>query len=145
MQNRYNIQYRGDKEQNLAIILVTFLVTFGIARLYSLHIRYAVFIQGFHIHHFYFGTIALAFAGILAVTFRDKKVLHLASGLIGVGIGLFADEIGLLLNCTSASRQCVYLFPDNLDFIGTIAVIIFVLLILATISDTYNARRNKNE
>jgi len=142
MPKRYNIQFRGEKEQNLAIILLAFLVTFALARLYSLNESYYVFIQGFHIHHFFFGTIALALGGVLAVTFRQKKVLRLASGLIGVGIGLFADEIGLLLNCTSANRQCSYLFPDNLDFIGTIAIIIVVLIVLVTLSDTYRAQRD---
>lgn len=142
MKNRYNIQFHGEKEQNLAIILVAFLITFVLARLYSLNVEYYVLVQGFHIHHFFFGTIVLALAGVLTVTFQHKKVFRLASALIGVGIGLFADEIGLLLNCTTDNRQCSYLFPDSLDFIGTIAVIIIVLIVLATLSDTYRARRN---
>ena len=56
-----------------------------------------VILFGYHIHHFYFGILLICVAAWLAIvgtnTFSNKQV----AVLYGVGLGLFLDEIGLLL------------------------------------------------
>jgi Na+/melibiose symporter-like transporter len=126
---------RKRNKQLLFIVLVFFLVSFVIVHLYSLNFTRYVYIKGYHIHHFYFGTVSLALGGILGILSTGRQKLKIASALIGTGIGLFADEIGLLLNCTSDNRVCSYYFPDTTDIILTITVIIVFLIAIADWSD----------
>jgi hypothetical protein len=79
--------------------------------------------------------VSLALGGILGILSTGRQKLKIASALIGTGIGLFADEIGLLLNCTSDNRVCSYYFPDTTDIILTITVIIVFLIAIADWSD----------
>lgn len=122
---------RKENKQKLFIVLVSFLVSFAVVRIYSLNFTKFVYIEGYHIHHFYFGTASLALGGLLGILSNDKRRLKIASAFIGVGIGLFADEIGLLLNCTTDGKECAYIFPDSGDIILTLATIIIFLIILA--------------
>ena len=122
-------------KRRLFIVLIFFLLSFSIARLYSLYIDVYVYIDGYHIHHFYFGTLALAMGGILGILndSNDRKRALIASALIGIGIGLFADEIGLLLNSTTGTGFSAYIFPDIGDIILTIACsIVFLIAIVDT-------------
>ena len=82
-------------------------------------------------------TIILAIGGVLGVLSQEKKALRVASIMLGVGMGLFADEIGLLLNCTTTYRQCTYAFPDILDIISTIAVVLLLLIVLVDLSERF--------
>ncbi|MDR3559507.1 MAG: hypothetical protein P4L58_03845 [Candidatus Pacebacteria bacterium] len=124
---------RKQNKRNMFIVLVSFLAAFAVAHLYALHFTHYVYIKGYHIHHFYFGTVALALGGILGILndSHHKRRIEFASALIGIGMGLFADEIGLLLNCTSQNHLCAYAFPDTGDIIMTIAIIIIFLIALA--------------
>jgi hypothetical protein len=97
----------------------------------SIFLQKAIYIEGYHIHHFYWGTLALALGGILGILTQKKNNIRLACALMGIGIGLFADEIGLLLNCTTDNRVCSYFFPDTSDFIYAIAVVIIFFIVLA--------------
>ncbi len=136
--------YREPKKQLLHIVLLSFLVSFIIARLYSVYVGNSIYIGGYHIHHFYFGMIVLSIGGLVALLTNMKPVLRIASMLIGTGIGLFADELGLLLNCTSANRACTYYFPDTLDIIGSVALAIVSFIILADfVERSYTKRKNK--
>lgn len=132
--------FRQQKKQLLHIVLLSFLVFFSIARGWSLVIGNSIFIHGYHIHHFYFGTLALAAGSLMALLSENAKALRWAAGLIGFGMGLFADEIGLLLNCTTATRECLYAFPDTSDIIGAI-VLCFLLLLIAV--DLHEKRNSK--
>ena len=132
------------KEIHLAIILAGFLITFGVTRFYSTHFRYQVFVSGYHIHHFYFGAISLALGGIMAVLWgTNHKVVKFSCALLGLGLGLFADELGLLLNCTSSDRVCTYFFPDNFDLIGTIALVLSSLIVLIVLVKFFRNRRTE--
>ena len=56
-----------------------------------------VILFGYHIHHFYFGIAFICIAGWLALVGSEfLKKEHIAL-LYGGGLGLFMDEIGLLL------------------------------------------------
>ena len=124
---------RKRNKGRLFIVLIFFLVSFSIARLYSLHIDVYVYIRGYHIHHFYFGALALSLGGILGIlnNNHNMKRIFIASALIGIGMGLFTDEIGLLLNSTSGTRMSEYFFPDSGDIILTIACGIVFLIAIA--------------
>jgi hypothetical protein len=122
---------KRENKQKMFIVLVFFLVSFFLVHFYSLHFSRYVYVKGYHIHHFYFGTAALFFGGILGILSVTERRLKIASAFIGIGTGLFADEIGMLLNCTSASKQCAYIFPDTPDIIMIITVIIIFLIALA--------------
>ncbi|OGY57779.1 MAG: hypothetical protein A3E61_00190 [Candidatus Colwellbacteria bacterium RIFCSPHIGHO2_12_FULL_43_12] len=120
---------RDSKKKLLYIILLTFLLSFIVARIWSIYYGHSIYIRGFHIHHFYFGMLLLSVGGILGILSKTKEYLQAASLLIGAGIGLFADEIGLLLNCTTTKRVCEYAFPGTYDIIISISAIILISIV----------------
>ena len=124
---------RKRNKGRLFIVLFFFLVSFSIARLYSLHIDVYVYIRGYHIHHFYFGALALSLGGILGILSNsdNMKRIFIASALIGIGMGLFTDELGLLLNSTNGKKLGEYFFPDIGDIILTITCGIVFLIAIA--------------
>lgn len=111
-------------------ILNMFLLTFTVAHLYSLFVPYYVFIGGYHIHHFYYGMAILAITSIVGVVTNHDGVRHFLSYMIGVGIGLIVDELGLLLNCTGEKMglACQYLFPNTFDIVLIISLIILIFI-----------------
>lgn len=126
----YLLNFSNFKRQLLTIMLASMVASFGVIHLYSVIVGGSIHIKGYHLHHFYFGTAALALGGIVALLSTRKKFLIFASLLIGIGIGLFADEIGLLLTCTTENLVCTYYFPDTFDIVGTIIAILAGLSIL---------------
>lgn len=122
---------RKQNKQKLFIVLVFFLGSFVIARMGSIFVGKSLYIEGYHIHHFYWGTAALALGGILGILTNENAKLKVASALIGAGMGLFADEIGLLLNCTTDNKFCSYFFPSYDDIILVITIIIIFFITLA--------------
>ena len=124
---------RKRNKGRLFVVLIFFLVSFSIARLYSLYIDVFVYIRGYHIHHFYYGALALSLGGILGIlkNHDNMKRIFIASALIGIGMGLFADEIGLLLNCTTGTGFSEYSFKDIGDIILAIACVIVFLIAIA--------------
>lgn len=122
--------FRQEKKLLLYILLIAFLLSFAVARAWSLGIGNGIYFEGFHIHHFYFGMLVLTVGGLLGLLSVRKSNRRVAAALMGIGMGLFADEIGLLLNCTTDNRICSYAFPDSLDIIGTISLTIVLVLIL---------------
>lgn len=88
------------KDDLTFLILISFLPTFVLARLYvylamKYDLDFFVVIKGVHIHHLSYGIILLALAGYLALVFpsiRRKIAL-----LYGVGLALAFDEFGMWL------------------------------------------------
>ena len=120
-------------KKRLFIVLIFFLLSFAMSRLYSLYFHFYVYIRGYHIHHFYFGALTLALGGILGILHNDEnnKRLFIACGLIGIGMGMFVDEIGLLLNSTNSTQMSEYFFPEIGDIVITIACGIVFLIAIA--------------
>jgi len=56
-----------------------------------------IILFGYHIHHFYFGILLIAIAGWLAIVGSKTFSREHAALFYGAGLGLFMDEIGLLL------------------------------------------------
>ncbi len=111
-------------------ILLAFVATFTVAHLYSLFVPLYVFLYGYHIHHFYYGMFLLAVASIVGILTNRDKMRHILSYIIGVGIGLIVDELGLLLNCTGekVGLACQYLFPNTFDIVTIVSVILLLLI-----------------
>ncbi|MFW5976546.1 MAG: hypothetical protein ACOCQS_01230 [Bacillota bacterium] len=63
----------------------------------SFYIGSNVILFGYHIHHFYFGIALIFIAGWLAITDSEYFSRKQEAIMYGVGLGLFMDEIGLLL------------------------------------------------
>ena len=74
------------------------MISFAIARVFTYFYPGAVLISGeIHFHHFWFGLLLLAVGGWLGINYNRKEVDMVAAIIYGVGGGLIADEIGLLL------------------------------------------------
>ena len=126
------------KKRELLLLLLSFVPTVVIARTYSVITGNSIYIRGYQIHHFYFGMLCLAIGGLLALLVKRSRAQGFASILIGVGLGLFVDEIGLLLNCTTINRVCSYYFPDALDIFGVTLILIVGLTLIVDIEELYS-------
>jgi len=56
-----------------------------------------IILFGYHIHHFYFGILMICFAGWISITGSRLMSRKLSAVVYGAGLGLFMDEVGLLL------------------------------------------------
>jgi hypothetical protein len=63
----------------------------------KLYIGRNIIIYGYHIHHFYFVILLLSIAGWLAIVGNKNYSKGKLAVMYGVGLGLFMDEIGMLL------------------------------------------------
>ena len=80
------------------VALVSFILAFTAARIFTTFFPDRVLISGgLHIHHFWFGIALMAVGGWLGINYRHKDVDVIAAILYGVGGGLIVDEVGLLL------------------------------------------------
>ncbi|HVY67342.1 MAG TPA: hypothetical protein VHA30_00375 [Patescibacteria group bacterium] len=134
--------FREQKRQLLHIVLAGYLASYFTAHLWSLFVGNSIYIKGYQIHHFYFGTTLLAAGGLLGLLSDGTKNLRLAAALIGIGLGLFADEIGLLLNCTTRYHSCAYAFPDSGDWIAAISVALLLIFVLLDLNER-SARKKR--
>jgi len=86
------------RPQFTILALGSFMISFAIARVFTYFYPGAVLISGeIHFHHFWFGLLLLAVGGWLGINYNRKEVDMVAAIIYGVGGGLIADEIGLLL------------------------------------------------
>jgi hypothetical protein len=90
---------RFQPKAHLAVLaLVSFILSFIVARSFTYLYPDVVLVGGgLHIHHFWFGLILLAVGGWLGISYTQKEIDMLAAIIYGVGGGLIADELGLLL------------------------------------------------
>jgi len=89
----------------------------------KLYIGRNIIINGYHIHHFYFGVLLIAIAGWFSITgskYFSKVKLAI---LYGIGLGLFMDEIGMLLSEGNYYSSLSYLL--GLFLLGILINIIY--------------------
>lgn len=80
------------------IILAFFLATFAIARIFTFFFpSTTLVIQGYHVHHFWYGLLLFTIGGWLGINYRDEHTDRIAAMIFGIGGGLIGDEIGLLM------------------------------------------------
>ncbi|ACB86320.1 hypothetical protein Nther_2770 [Natranaerobius thermophilus JW/NM-WN-LF] len=82
-----------------------------------------IILFGYHIHHFYFGILLLAIAGWIAIVGSKHFSREHAALCYGAGLGLFMDEIGLLLTWGDYYSSLTYLL--SLFLAGILLNIVF--------------------
>jgi hypothetical protein len=93
------------------IILVSFLASFAVARAFTYFFPITVLeVQGFHIHHFWYGLALLTVGGWLGINYRDDQTDRMAAIIFGVGGGLVGDEVGLLITFGNYYSELTYTF-----------------------------------
>ncbi len=97
---------------HLAVLaLGSFIVSFSVARIFtSLYPDVVIISGGLHIHHFWFGLTLLAVGGWLGINYTQKVIDMIAAIIYGVGGGLVADEIGLLLTFGNYYSELTWTF-----------------------------------
>jgi len=82
-----------------------------------------IILFGYHVHHFYFGVLLIGIAGwaaIVDIAWLSRRQLALA---YGVGLGLFMDEVGLLLTWGDYYSSLTYLL--SLLLVGVFLNVVF--------------------
>jgi len=107
---------RAASKPNLSFItLVSFLASFAVARIFTYFFPSTVLmVQGFHIHHFWYGLALLTIGGWLGINYRDDQTERIAAIIFGVGGGLIGDEIGLLVTFGDYYSGITYTFVISL-------------------------------
>ncbi|MGM0472239.1 MAG: hypothetical protein ACQEQI_08170 [Bacillota bacterium] len=82
-----------------------------------------IILFGHHIHHFYFGILLICIAGWIAIVRLPKISLERTALIYGAGLGLFMDEIGLLLTWGDYYSGLTYLLSIFLG--GVLLNIVF--------------------
>lgn len=114
------------------IIFVFFVVSFAVQRT-AAHLLPSVsfMIGNYHIHHFYWGIALVALSNWIALISNRQWPRLLAAAMFGIGLGIFADEVGLILTCTSPlTLRCDYHTRITWDVFITIAGILLSVLYL---------------
>ena len=112
------------------IVFIAFLTSFTVTRLVAYLFPSLSFIIGkYHIHHFYYGLVLLIISNWISLISNRPRPIWIAAALFGIGLGFIADEVGLLLTCTSPLLlTCDYHARITLD-IFTIMVTIFLSIL----------------
>jgi Ca2+/Na+ antiporter len=117
------------------LILLSFLLGFVILRFLVMSTNFQLWVDGYHLHHFYLGVLFLMISGWISINIRDeKKVLRIAAFLYGAGIGLIADETGLLFTFSD--------YWDNATYV--VVAIITVILSSILLISLYLTRRKES-
>ncbi len=82
-----------------------------------------IIVFGYHIHHFYFGIALICIAGWLALVGSSYFNRHKIALMYGTGLGLFMDEIGLLLTWGDYYSSVTYLL--SILLVGVFLNIVF--------------------
>lgn len=86
-----------------AILALGYTVASGIARIFVSVESFCtqscpiVRVQGFRMHHMYYGLVLVFISAIVLLYAKDIRTRWDSALILGIGLGLFADEIGLLI------------------------------------------------
>jgi len=107
---------REASKPNLSFIMLTFfLASFAVSRVFTACFPSTVLVvQGYHVHHFWYGLALLAIGGWLGINYRDDHTERIAAIIFGVGGGLIGDEIGLLITFGNYYSELSYTFVISL-------------------------------
>jgi hypothetical protein len=107
------------------LALVSFILSFIVARTFTSFFPNVVLVSGgLHIHHFWFGIALLAAGGWLGISYNHKEIDMLAAIIYGVGGGLIADEVGLLLTFEDYWSGLTWTF--TIVLVATVSVLILL-------------------
>lgn len=114
---------RFQPRAHLAVLgLSSFILSFIAARTFTYFYPSVVLISGgIHIHHFWFGILLLAVGGWIGISYNQKEIDMIAAIIYGVGGGLVADEVGLLLTFGNYYSELTWTFMIILlAFVSTV-------------------------
>lgn len=135
VQHIYNRYIRNKREEPRFLILISFLLTFIMARIIVYGINGGelpkvafsnVYVGDIHVHHLVFGIFLLLIAGFIRIPQFDKSLFRVSSVLYGMGAALTLDEFSLWLRFNPDS----YFGPEGRISID--AVVIFTLIVITT-------------
>ena len=112
------------------IVFIAFLTSFTVTRLIAYLFPSLSFIIGeYHIHHFYYGIGLMVASNWISLISNRPRPIWIAAALFGIGLGFVADEVGLLLTCTSPLLlKCDYHVRITLDiFIVMVSIFLSIL------------------
>lgn len=113
------------------LALGSFIISFSVARVFtSLYPNVVLVTEGIHIHHFWFGLALLAVGGWVGISYTQKEIDMIASIMYGVGGGLIADEIGLLLTFGNYFSELTW------TFLLLLFSFVFVVILLSRFRQT---------
>jgi hypothetical protein len=117
---------------NLSILaLISFIIAFIIARIFSSINPNAVLIIGdFHIHHYWYGLAMLAIGGWLGISVENERINRIAAILFGAGGGLIGDQVGILLTLSAHAYWA--------DFTYTLVIIFLAFAFMLALFIRYN-------
>jgi hypothetical protein len=117
---------------NLSILaLISFIIAFMIARIFSsINPEAVLVIGGVHIHHFWYGLAMLAIGGWLGISVENERINRIASILFGAGGGLIGDQVGVLLTLSAHAYWA--------DFTYTLVIIFLTLVFMLILLIRYN-------
>lgn len=107
---------RGAEKPNLSfIILVFFLASFAVARTFTAFFpSVTLVVQGYHIHHFWYGLALLAVGGWIGINYHGEQTDRIAGIVFGTGGGLVGDQFGLLVTFGDYYSGLTYTFVISL-------------------------------
>jgi len=90
--------HQASKPNLSFIILAFFLGAFAVARIFTFFFpSTTLVIQGYRVHHFWYGLVLFTIGGWLGINYRDEQTDRIAAVVFGIGGGLIGDEVGLLI------------------------------------------------
>ncbi|MCD6547287.1 MAG: hypothetical protein J7K22_01895 [Nanoarchaeota archaeon] len=93
------VVYARKRRKGVAfIVFFSFLISFILSRSFVIltNDKYSLMIKGYEIHHLVLGIILLSIGGAIGISYRNGFI-RTASVIYGAGLGLIADEFGLLI------------------------------------------------
>ena len=137
----YNEMKMGHRTWVANYILPVFLLSFITTRI-ILYLRDAKAIArpqfwagSYHIHHYWYGIIMILIATGIVLIFEGENVLKLSCIIFGVGLGVFADEIGLLLT----DGKDYWVKVTYYIVVIMVAVLILFISLIRTLRFTFHA------
>lgn len=113
---------RESNEYYLRLTLISFALTVTLTRLFLQVTGYPQLgSHDLHIAHLLWGGLLLVIASLLMLTFANRWVYLVGSLLVGIGVGLFIDEVGKFITRTND-----YFYPPA----APIIYVFFLLLVL---------------
>lgn len=117
---------RADGAQRVALLAVSFGVTVVVTRLYLGLAGYPQIGGGeYHLAHALWGGLLLTVAGVLTLLWSNRWVQPLTAVLVGVGSGLFVDEVGKFI---TARNDYFTPLAAPIIYVAFLAVLMVALL-----------------
>ncbi len=132
------------KKKEPFLIFIFLILSFSVARLTVIFFEgVALVVRQYHIHHFYYGIALISIAAWIGLVSDRETLKNWASIFFGVGLGLIADEIGLLLTCNTEGLNCNYYARGSYDTAVLIGLFLLAFIYFRPFSRGLKSRATK--